>query len=441
VISPIASFGRRPWLLLALLLGLGAGHAQLPVRPEASASAASVSGQFIVHGGPAPIIFPGRELRPAGEATLIGLRPDLLAVTCERVKKAVLQRLDQRDQWRGKVHLHLQPQGAAGGQVTIRPQVFRDGWQFQVAVPEPIEWHRLVRSLTEVVLLEMANRENLSVVCAQPPLWLTEGMNQLLVGDYGRDLVIESQTSLVRSERKPDPLKESRTQLRGREPLGFSALTLVTAEQAAGLESFPRFQASSALLVHLLTDETRRARTGQFLAQLPASLNWQTTFLALNRAEFATLLEAEKWWAVNAAHELTAAPNQFWTPAAVTARLADIFTETAAVRTPDGMVENPDRVALSRVVLEWDWPTQALVLQRKVAQLQLLLLRTPERPAPLRRLVGESLRTLERYLSERQRAGTAAANRGETSDRARVLAKGTARRLAALEVRRGEMAR
>jgi hypothetical protein len=298
----------------------------------------------------------------------------------------------------------------------------------------------LVRSLTEVVLLEMANRENQSTVCAQPPLWLAEGMNQLLVGDYGRDLVIESQTSLVRSERKPDPLKESRLQLRGREPLGFSALTLMTSEQVAP-DSFPQFQASAALLAHLLTDETRRARTGQFLAQLPASLNWQTTFLALNRAEFATLLEAEKWWAVNAAHELAAAPDQFWAPAAVTARLADLFTESALVRTSDGSAENPDRVALSRVVLEWDWPTQSLVLQRKVAQLQLLLLRTPEQPAPLRRLVGESLRTLERYLGERQGAGTGPTNRGEPNDRAMVLAKGTARRLAALEARRAEMAR
>jgi hypothetical protein len=440
VISLIASFGRRPWLLLGLLLGLTRGLAQVPARPEAGASAASVSGQFIVHAGTGPMLLPLRELRPAGEETLIALRPDLLAVTCERVKKAVLQRLDQRDQWRGKVHLHLQRQSAAGGQVTIRPQVFRDGWQFQMAVPEPIEWHRLVRSLTEVVLLEMANRENQSTVCAQPPLWLAEGMNQLLVGDYGRDLVIESQTSLVRSERKPDPLKESRLQLRGREPLGFSALTLMTSEQVAP-DSFPQFQASAALLAHLLTDETRRARTGQFLAQLPASLNWQTTFLALNRAEFATLLEAEKWWAVNAAHELAAAPDQFWAPAAVTARLADLFTESALVRTSDGSAENPDRVALSRVVLEWDWPTQSLVLQRKVAQLQLLLLRTPEQPAPLRRLVGESLRTLERYLGERQGAGTGPTNRGEPNDRAMVLAKGTARRLAALEARRAEMAR
>jgi hypothetical protein len=124
----------------------------------------------------------------------------------------------------------------------------------------------------------------------------------------------------------------------------------------------------------------------------------------------------------------------------VTARLADLFTESALVRTSDGSAENPDRVALSRVVLEWDWPTQSLVLQRKVAQLQLLLLRTPEQPAPLRRLVGESLRTLERYLGERQGAGTGPTNRGEPNDRAMVLAKGTARRLAALEARRAEMA-
>lgn len=422
---------------MAALIGLGVGipgvRAQNSVLPEAPISATSISGQFIVHGRDSTRLVPTRQMRPVGNDPVIELRPDLLTVTCERVKKAVLQRLDLRDDYRGKVHLHLQRQPAIERSVAIRPQVYRDGWQFHLALPDRIEWPRLVRAITEVVLLEMANRNNLSTVCAQPPLWLAEGMNQLVLGDYGRDLVIESQTMLNRSNRKPDPLRESRAAIRGRDPLGFSALTLATVDQLTNPNDFTHFQASAAILVHLLTEESRRARTVGFIRALPETLNWQTTFLALNRSEFATLLDAEKWWAVNATHELSVDPDLSWNRGEVLRRLAEILSETAAVRSPSGSPAAPESIPLSRVVSEWDFATQQSVLQRKVAQLQILLMRTPKEPPELRPLVTECFRTVDRYLAERSgTVGPENAGRGDVGNRAKVLAKTAARRLDAL---------
>jgi hypothetical protein len=420
----------------ALLLVGMAGRAQSFTLSEAPISATSISGQFIVHGRDATRLVPKRELRPVGNDPVIQLRPDLLTVTCERVKRAVQQRLGLRDDWRGKVHLHLHRQPTIERSIAIHPQVYRDGWQFHVALPDQIEWTRLVRAISEVVLLEMANRENNSTACAQPPLWLAEGMNQLVLGDYGRDLVIESQTTLNRSNRKPDPLVESRAALRGRDPWGFSALTLATVEQLTRPEDFTHFQASATLLVHLLTGESRRAKTVDFIRTLPENLNWQTAFLALNRAEFSTLLEAEKWWAVNATHELSVDPELFWNRGEVLRRLADILSETAAVRTPSGPSSAAEVIPLSRVVSEWDFATQHSVLQRKVAQLQILLMRTPKEPAELRQLVTESFRTLDRYLTERGGSlGPENAGRGEVGNRIKVLAKTAARRLDAVEQR------
>lgn len=420
-------------MLGLLVFGTAGVRAQNSALPEAPISATSISGQFIVHGRDSTRLVPPREMRPVGNEPVIELRPDLLTVTCERVKKAVLQRLEQRDDYRGRVHLHLQRRSAIEHSVAIRPQVYRDGWQFHLALPDRIEWTRLVRAVTEVVLLEMANRNNLSTVCAQPPLWLAEGMNQLVIGDYGRDLVIESQTTLNRSNRKPDPLRESRTAIRGRDPLGFSALTLATVDQLTNPNDFTHFQASAAILVQLLTEESRRARTVSFIRALPESLNWQTTFLSINRGEFVTLLDAEKWWAVNATHELSVDPGLAWSRGEVLRRLADILTETAAFRAASGQPGAPESIPLSRVVSEWDFATQQPVLQRKTAQLQILLMRTPKEPPELRPLVTECFRTVDRYLAER--GGTVVAEsavRGDGGNRAKVLAKTAARRLDAL---------
>lgn len=417
-------------LLAAFLLASSLGGLAQPALPfEAPVTSTSVSGQFVVHGRDSSPPPAARELRPVGDDPVIQLRPDLLAVSCERVKKAILFRLDVRDAWRGKVHLHLQRQPLVERPIAIRPQLNREGWQYHLAVPDRVEWPRLVRALTEVVLLELANRENAGNTPVQLPLWLTEGCHQLALGDYGRDLVIESQTTLNRSARKPDPLRVSRDTLKGREPLGFSVLTLATVDTLGNPAAFTEFQANAALLVHELTEPPLNARTHTFVRALSANLNWQTTFLQVFRDQFATLLEAEKWWAVNATHELARDPALQWSRGEVLARLQEILTETAAVRPAGETSPVQQTLPLSEVVAAWDFPTQEAVLRRKTAQLQLLSLRTP--PA-LQPLVADCFRTLERYLAERQAAGADVTSRGTMQNRGPVLARATARKLESL---------
>ena len=403
------------------------GFAQAPAFGDAPAVAKSVSGQFVIHGREGIQARSGREIRPVGDDPVIELRPDLLTVSSERIKRAVLSRLDLKDSWRGKIHLHLHRQPLVERPVAIRPQVFRDGWQFHVALPDKIEWPRLVRAITEVVLLEIANRENVSTVCAQPPLWLAEGMDALVIGEHGRELVIESQTSLTRSSRKADPLRDSRAALAGQEPAGFSDLTLATVDQLANPAEFARFRANAALLVHALTAETRRQRTIEFLRNLPSALNWQTPFLHAHRAEIANLLEAEKWWAVNATHELAQDPALFWSPRQVVGRLEEILRETAAVRSTGTTAT--ETLPLAKVVTDWELSAQQPVIERKLSQLQLLLMRTPKEPESLRPLVTDCFRTLDRYLAERTGGNSGAAGRGEVTDRTKVVARTTAHRL------------
>jgi hypothetical protein len=290
-----------------------------------------------------------------------------------------------------------------------------------------------------VVLLEIANRDNGSTVCAQPPLWLAEGLDALVIGEHGRELILESQTSLNRSSRRPDPLRDSRAALVGQDPASFSDLTLATPEQLVNPAELARFRAHAALLVHALTAESRRPQTVEFIRNLPAALNWQTPFLHAHRAEIANLLEAEKWWAVNATHELAQDPALFWQPAQVAARLEEILRESATVRT-DGTAAT-ETLPVARLIADWEFAAQQPVLERKLAQLKLLLLRTPPEPAPLRPLVNGCLRTVERYLTERSRVNAASVNRGDSGNRTKVLIRSTARRLEALSRQAADLRR
>jgi len=420
----------RPWLAgvwLGWAVVSAAAQGALPF--EAPVTAASVSGQFIIHGRNSSLPPTSNRLTAVGDEPVIELQPDILAVTCERVKAALHDRLGLRDTWRGKVHLHLQRTPAVEHPIGIRPQLYRDGWQYHLAVTDRVEWDRLVRALVEVVLLEQVNQRNTGGTCAQPPLWFTEGLHRLILAEHGRALVIEAQTTRNRSARKPDPLAPARAVLQGREPMTFSELGLVTLGQLAQGDTFPHFQASATLLVHQLTvDDEARRRAREFLAQLPAHLNWQTAFLRVHEDRFASLLDVEKWWALHATRELARDPALLWPADRVRAELADILSETARIRDQDGSARRV--LSLGEVIETWDFATQTPVLQRKTSQLQVLALRAP---AELQPLVAECFRTLHGYLEARTAAGSDPQHRGDLTVRTGLLAKTTARRLAQLE--------
>src|SRR5258706_15363553 len=87
-----------------LLTLLWAAHAALAVDPV---TLRSHSGQFLVRGLPLTRHAPITDTN--SEVAYVRLDPTLLAISCERVKSALLEDLSLKDQWRVKIYLFLSP--------------------------------------------------------------------------------------------------------------------------------------------------------------------------------------------------------------------------------------------------------------------------------------------------------------------------------------------
>lgn len=422
------------WLSVAALVCGGAliASGQSPLPIELPITASSHSGQFLVQSRGPKLPPPTPSLNRVGTNGLVTLRADLLAVTAERVKQAVDRRLDVQDGWRSRIYIQMRDAKRMEGRLSIRAEAGRDGWQFFVPVPDQIEWPRLIRTLVEVVLLERANRHNPGGECALVPLWLTEGLYQLILAEEGRDLVAEAATVLNRSRLKPDSLSPTRALLRGKEPMPFSELSLLTFDQLTEPARFQEFQAT----VTLLTYEFVRSAWGQgvlrrFLAEIPQCLNWQTALLRASGGGFQSLLDVEKWWAVSATDTLTTDPNQRWPRERILQRLEELRFETTEVRVDTNSPAVPKVVPLTELLVKWDYETQRQVLNRKVTQWRMLAMRAAPELAPL---CGEYAKVVADYVRARDRAGLGPTARGSLEARGNLLASSVARRVEELDL-------
>lgn len=392
-----------------------------------------ISGQFVVSGASGVAPRTGAIPTLEGDVADVEVEPQWLAVAAERTKQAVLARLDLPDPWVGKIHLQIRPRRELGEtSIRIVPVSFPNGWQYRVDVPDPVEWRRLVRALVEVVLLELANRdagERLGL----PPLWINEGMTELVLADRGEDLVLRSHTAVARNAQKPSLLTAARKTLSGRQPLLFSELSFPAESLMADPAAWRAFQASGAVFLHeLLSDEVGRRSFATFLRRLPRHLNWQTGFIEAYQERFLSPLDVEKWWAVNSTHVLGRDPSLLWTKERTLDQLASILIESAEVASGTNAPAQRRAVPLAEVVETWSGPVQREVVRRKAAQLRELYARAPVEVLPL---VTECYRVLEEYSGERFSSGSESQRRAELSPRAKVLALRASRRLRDLDRR------
>lgn len=417
---------------LAVRVASAAPANPLP-RAVAPVTARSISGQFMVYGEGAPAAAPGRIPKLDASDEKVPLKAEWLAIGAERVKGAVLRLLDAPDRWRGRIHLYLRPRSELrDAPIRIVPVPFRDGWQYRVEVPDEVEWQRLVRALVEAVLLEAANREAGDRI-AQPPLWLSEGVSDIVLSLHGRDLVPQGQTAVVHSEQRANIVKEARARLAGRAPLLFGELAFPAEDVVRDPAAWSRFQGSAMLLTReLLADDAGRAAMRETLRRMPLVLNWQTAFLQAHSGRFLSLLEVEKWWAVNSSFLLARDPALVWTPEMAGAHLAALMREPVETTTGTNGAASRSDVPLSTVLVEWDFAAQRLVVTRKIAQLRQLY---QVAPAGLVPLVWDYHQALSAYLDARQGVSGDPLRRAELEPRARVVARQAARRLAELDAR------
>ena len=366
----------------------------------------STSGQFIVYGprraNPLPPSL-------SNATNLVRLEPTFLAVSCERIKQALLTELGAASAWRGKIYLMLRPVQSVDDRIVVNASQFTDGWMYQVELPDAVEAPRLVGAMVRVLLLEMANR-NAGARSAELPLWLTEGLSQGLMAASEIDLVVQppqqtinsvSISQKMRNARKTDPLAVAHERLRSRSPLTIEQLNWPTEEQLSG-RAGEVYRSSAQLFVHeLLRLKNGRAGLRTMVEQLPQDYNWQTTFLRAFRSHFKRQLDVEKWWALQLVHFTGRDLTQTWPGDESWKKLDEIVRPPVQVRVSTNELPLRAEVSLQTIIKEWDYPRQNRLLRDKIIQLQLLRLRMAQDSTYL---VDDYRQTLETYLQKRDKA-------------------------------------
>jgi hypothetical protein len=396
-----SSGGRRPRparhstvvLLCVALLLLGA-NVRAALQPRAIQTR---SGQFTVRGLPADLPVAGT---PAlTNLSFIRLDPAVLAVSCERIKQAVLDVLGMPDQWQGRIFISLHPVRADREPILVRCAGFRDGWVYSIDLPEQVDRARLLKLVVEVLLLEIANRRARDTAAELPP-WLAEGLAAHLQATALPILTLELETLTTREDRRPDPLRGPREVLRRQPALSFDELNW-PAEDMASEERLAVYRSCAHLFVlGLLRLKNGRACLQDMLARLPEGLNWQTAFLRSFHQHFPRLVDADKWWTLNVVSFTGRDLFSTWSREESWRQLQAILHPLAQVRRQTNDLPRPTRVRLQTVVGEWDFARQSVVLAQVLNRLQAL---TPRADKELAEVVAAYARTLADYLAARDR--------------------------------------
>ena len=447
------------WLLLASCWDAEAQVGSISRRPK-SVPTRSRTGQFLVLGEISdlqeralnPILLPSSSqrsvaftpLRPLDSQGVATLNPPIISVACERIKSEVLRILKIEDRFNGSIVVRIFPVDKRRPPAKILATQFADGWRYTLEIQDRVHWTLLVRTTVEALLLEVANRGNgdqLNPI----PLWLSEGVTTLLIGESSRELVPQLNREFKDPNRSMNPLVAIASKTVGRSPVGFDALAFPTDALLSDTNQFQLFQGSAALFVHHLRSKGGGSSSlGALVFAFNRSLNWQTALLKTYPAEFQSLLDVEKWWAITSVAFYAQNASQFITPETLDRHLKSILQETVEVARSTNSPLGRRVLRLSETIEQWPLAAQIPVLERKMIQLRYLSnlgSRYFSRQGgggtePEMRVRFEQVRRLQEILNpyQKERSNTGnLARRGDVDPRIRVLVQSAADRLRSLE--------
>ena len=395
----------QPLLIWGVLFlpGFASGQPSTPVVN----SVQSASGQFVATRPSqfSPLVpWP----RVATNNNLVRLDPALLSVSAERIKDSLRRKLGiaPNEPWQGKIFLVLHPAQSLDEDVTIVSQPFLNGWNYQVQLPDVLSQTRFLRTMTGVLLLELANRNATGARAAEIPGWLTDGLSQQLSDAGSPEIILSTpgrlvdglpQNRMVTTQRGVDLLADTRRVLRDHAALTFDQLSWPADAQLAGGDDGV-YRASAQLFVsELLRLKNGPAHLRAMLAALPGCYNWQTAFQSAFRENFPRPLDVEKWWALQVVSFVAHSSGLRWTPAVSREKLDEILSVPVEVWTASNTLPARTEVSLQAVIRNFEPARQVAILQIKLRDLELAQLRMA---APLAALTDEYRRAIAGYLGQ-----------------------------------------
>lgn len=330
----------------------------------------------------------------------------MLPVSCDRIKQALWRQLGVGTDWSGRIYLALYTANSSDDPVTLTSTQFRDGWQYRVELPDLLDRVTFVRSVVDVLLLELANR-NARERSAEIPCWLSEGLSQELLFSSEVEILLPPprpgsgglmMTSTMVNARKEDPLLDAHNVLGANPAMTFQQLSWPGPEQLEG-ETGLVYRSSAQLFVNrLLRLPNGQAATRAMLAELPKHYNWQFAFLQAFRTEFQRPLDVEKWWALQVEHFTGRDLSQTWPVEESWSKFDAIIRSGVQVYAATNDLPLHSEVKLQAIVKDWQEPDQTAALQAKVRQLEQLRLRLA---TPFVPLADEYHQALVYYLEHR----------------------------------------
>jgi len=436
-------FSIKPFVLFWLCLGFATSTGARTIM--------STSRQFSVT-GPENIFLPAERNNRVG---LVTLEPELLAVSAERIKSALLAELYQPDRYQGNFQLFIRPVSPDVMPIGVVSTHYLDGWQYRVELPERVDGKRLLTSLVEVLLIEIANREQ-GDHAAELPSWLLYGLTEELAFAVGPSFIVQRNLAIGGATRRPgintakftgptvwqsatsDPMRSVREILRTNSPISFRELT------SAGSDAFTSersevFAASAHLLIQeLFRLDPPRVHFRGFIASLSRTWNWQTAFFANYQLWFSKPLDAEKWWALALLDFTGQQQAMNWDIGFTMQHLDALLLTVAEVRT--GPTDLPHRTTLSipDLVRTWRVAQQTDALRPKIAQLAALEIRS--NPFAIE-LIHDYKTAIQTYLDKIQGKGASPGQRNDVQQRLRVAGIEFLQKIDALDAKRDNLSK
>ncbi len=372
-------------------------------------SARSISGQFIVRAtGTAEI--PAGLARLATNQNFVFLEPRLVPTSCERIKQCLARELGASAPWRGKIFLAVRPARSADDPVTIFSERFKNGWRYQVELPNPLERTRYVRAIAGVLLQEMANRSAANRP-AEVPTWLIEGFTRQLLASSELEIILPPAQKRASGldftfshvdARRQDPLETAHKVLLAGPALTFQELSWPTPDQLTGTAGEVYGCSAQVFVDGLARLPDGRACLRTMIDQLARFYNWQFAFLRAFQPHFQRLIEVEKWWALALARFTGRDLAQTWAAVESWQQLDKVIRFAVQVRAGTNELPMRAEVSLQAIIREWGRDAQTLALQEKLRELFLLRLRVATNHIAL---VDDYRQVLQTYLENRDHKG------------------------------------
>lgn len=377
-----------------------------------------------------------RGMATTNAGTLL-LDPSYLVATAERVRQVYNDVLKLSEPYRGKIYINLLEAADPAAEITFLSSYDRpkQTWHSKIEMPAELTPERLVRVLVQALILEAAQRGAGPAGC-EIPLWLSEGLIAHLTARTAKAAVFEphQRVNVFQS-----PSEEAR-QLAEKITPG-ACLTLEQLSWPGLLERKPEVERAYQLTAHAFTLELLGLKDGgrclgQVIRNLPRFQNWQFAFLKGFERHFPSLLDAEKWWAINSLHLGGRGAYEKWTFAESLRRLDAALVVPIQWRVSEDSEVVREEIDLATIITSMEYTQQQTVLARVISGLFNLELRAAPRTV---QLVADYRFTLEKYVTDRELARRQETARPRLARRQEMAAQAALQQLHALATLRQDL--